>query len=128
MSGSINDGDLIVGALLGFAAVGVIGYIWIKQSYRINLRLFMQATGIFLFIFCFHLFIYGFHELTEVGAVPFIDNFKLHTLSEPFEPSEPIGTLISVALLAVPCLWLAYSYAWEKYVVPKFNANNAAAE
>ncbi len=120
MSGSINQGNLIVGALLGFAAVGVIGYVWIKQSYRINLRLFMQATGIFLMLFCVHLFMYGFHELTEVGAIPFIDNFKWHTLTEPFEPGEPIGNLITVGLLALPVLWMAYSYAWDKYVQPKF--------
>ena len=70
----------------------------------------------------FNLFIYGFHELTEVGAVPLIDNFKWHTLSEPFEPGEPIGNLITIALLVVPCLWLAYSYAWDKYVQPKIPA------
>ncbi len=122
MSGTMNRGNLIVGALLGFAAVGMIGYIWIKQSHRINLKLFMQATGIFLIMFCVHLFMYGFHELTEVGAVPFIDNFKWHTLSEPFEPGEPIGNLITFALLAVPCLWLVYSYAWDRYVQPKFPA------
>ncbi len=115
MTGEMNQGNVIVGALLGFLGVGVIGYVWIRESHRINLRLFMQATGIFLFMFCAHLFIYGFHELTEIGAVPGIDNFKWHTLSEPFEPGEPIGNLISIALLVVPCAWLAYSYAWDKY-------------
>jgi high-affinity iron transporter len=120
MSGSINQGNLIVGALAGFAAVGVIGYVWVKQSHRINLRLFMQATGIFLIMFCAHLFMYGFHELTEVGAMPFIDNFKWHMLTEPFEPGEPIGNLITAALLVVPGLWLAYSYAWDRYIQPRF--------
>lgn len=120
MTASMNQGDVLAGAFLGFAAVGVIGFIWIKQSHRIHLRLFMQVTGVFLMLFCVHLFIYGFHELTEVSAVPFIDNFKWHTLSEPFEPGEPIGNLISAALLVVPCFWLAYSYAWDKYIAPKF--------
>lgn len=126
LSGTMNDGDLIAGAFTGFAAVAVIGYIWITQSHRINLRLFMQATGVFLILFCFHLFMYGFHELTEVGAIPFIDNFKWHTMTEPFEPGEPIGNLITAGLLVVPCLWLAYSYAWDKYILPKFTP--AAAE
>lgn len=121
MSGSINDGDLIFGALLGFAAVGVIGYIWIKQSYRINLRLFMQATGIFLFLFCFHLFMYGFHELTEVAAIPFIDNFKWHTLTEPMEEG-PLADLYSIAMVFVPCMWLMYSHVWDKHIQPKFSA------
>lgn len=123
MTGSMNQGDVIAGAFMGFLCVGVIGYIWIRQSYRINLRLFMQTTGIFLMLFCAHLFMYGFHELTEISAVPGIDNFKWHTMTEPFEPGEPIGNLISFALLAVPCLWLAYSYGWDKYVSPKFVAS-----
>ncbi len=122
MTGSYNQGDVIVGALLGFAGVGVIGYFWVTKSARINLKAFMQVTGIFLMLFCVHLFIYGFHELTEIGAVPFIDNFKWHTLSEPLEPGEPIGNLITFGLLAVPCMWLAYSYAWDKYVQPKWFA------
>jgi high-affinity iron transporter len=119
MSGNVNDGELIMGALLGFAIVGVIGYVWIKQSYRINLRLFMQATGIFLMMFCLHLFMYGFHELTEVAAVPFIDNFKWHTLTEPFESGEPIGDLYSIAMVVVPLAWMAYSYGWDKYIAPR---------
>lgn len=121
MTGQFNQGNVIVGSLIGFAAVGVIGYIWIKQSHRINLRLFMQATGIFLIMFCLHLFMYGFHELTEVGAVPLVDNFKWHTLTEPFEPGEPIGNLITAGLLVVPSMWIAYSYAWDKYIQPRFS-------
>jgi high-affinity iron transporter len=124
MSGNINNGNLFVGALLGFAAVGVIGYIWIKQSYRINLRLFMQATGIFLFMFCFHLFMYGFHELTEVSAIPFIDNFKWHTLTEPMEEG-PLADLYSIGMVAVPLMWLGYSYLWDKHVLPKMSMNAA---
>lgn len=119
MTGTMNQGDVLAGAFLGFLAVGGIGYAWVKNSSRINLRAFMQVTGIFLMLFCVHLFIYGFHELTEIGAVPFIDNFKWHTLSEPFEPGEPIGNLITIGLLVVPCLWLVYSYAWDKYVQPR---------
>lgn len=122
MTGTMNQGDVAVGALLGFAAVALIGYIWIKQSHRINLRLFMQATGIFLILFCVHLFIYGFHELTEIAAIPYIDNFKWHTVTEPFEPGEPIGNLITFALLAVPALWIVYSYAWDRYIQPKLPA------
>jgi hypothetical protein len=80
----------------------------------------MQATGIFLMMFCVHLFMYGFHELTEVAAVPFIDNFKWHTLTEPFEGGEPLGDLYSIAMVVVPLAWLGYSYGWDKYIAPRF--------
>ncbi len=120
MSGSINNGNLISGAFLGFLVVAVLGYVWIKQSHRINLRLFMQATGIFLMMFCLHLFMYGFHEMTEVSAIPFIDNFKWHMITEPFEGGEPIGDMYSIAMLFVPLAWLGYSYGWDKYIAPRF--------
>lgn len=94
MTGSMNQGEVLVGALLGFSAVGVIGYIWYTQSARINIKAFMQVTGIFLILFCAHLFMYGFHELTEAGAIPMIDNFKWHTLTEPFEPGCPSNSLV----------------------------------
>ncbi len=122
LAGSIDQQDVIAGAMAGFLTVGIIGFVWVKQSHRINLRAFMQVTGLFLMLFCAHLFMYGFHELTEVGAVPLIDNFKWHTLTEPMEPGEPIGNLITIGLLVVPCLWLVYSYAWDKYIQPKIPA------
>jgi len=117
MSGAINNGDLLVGALIGFAAVGAIGYLWVKQSKNINLRVFMQVTGIFLILFCVHLFLYGFHELTEGGLIPGIDNFYWHNLTEPFEPGEPIGQLITLSLLAIPCGWIFVNYLRHKLFV-----------
>jgi len=124
MTGSITIANLLTGALVGFAAVGVIGYAWIKNTKRINLRVFMQATGLFLMLFCVHLFMYGVHELTEIGALPFVDNFKWYSLTESFVPGEPIGNLMTIGLLAVPCMWLVYSYAWDKYVQPRIPAFN----
>ncbi len=123
MSSTINAGDIMMGALLGFAGVGAIGYLWISQSARINLRLFMQVTGAFLMLFCVHLFVYGFHELTEASAIPFIDNFYWHTLTEPLEPSEPVGKAITVMMLVIPCAWLMVGYVREKLThKPVFSA------
>lgn len=123
MSSAIDVGDIMLGALLGFAAVGAIGYLWISQSERINLKLFMQVTGVFLLLFCAHLFVYGFHELTEAGVVPYIDNFYWHTLTEPLETSEPVGKAITVAMLVVPCAWLMVGYVREKFfAAPVFSA------
>ncbi len=119
LASAIGGSEMILGALLGFAAVGIIGYLWIAQSARINLGLFMQVTGIFLILFCVHLFVYGFHELTEAGIVPGIDNFYWHTLTEPLEPGEPVGRAITIGLLAIPCLWLFIGYVREKFFAQK---------
>ena len=114
MTGTMAGSDMLVGAIAGFASVGLIGWLWILQSDKINLRLFMQVTGVFLILFCVHLFAYGFHELTEAGVVPFIDNFYWHVLTEPLEPGEPLGNAITIALLAVPCLWLLVGYVKDR--------------
>ena len=114
MSSTMNTGNLVMGVFMGVLAVAVIGFLWIQQSDRINLKLFMQVTGVFLMLFCIHLLVYGFHELTEASVVPLIDNFYWHTLTEPLEPSEPIGKAITVLMLAIPCAWLLINYVREK--------------
>lgn len=101
------------GAVLGFALVGAIGYLWKTQSEKINLRLFLQVTGIFLILFSCHLFAYGIHELSEMNALPLIGddaNVAIHIWSEPME-SDLISNLIMIAMLVIPCGWLGWSYA-----------------
>jgi high-affinity iron transporter len=123
LASAIEMNEMLTGALLGFAGVGVIGYLWISQSAHINLKLFMQVTGAFLLLFCAHLFVYGFHELTEASAIPFIDNHYWHMLTEPLEPGEPIGRAITVGLLAIPCIWLFIGFVREKFLSqPVFSA------
>ena len=113
LTGKTETSALMGGAMLGLALVGVIGYFWIRQSHRINLKLFMQVTGIFLVLFSIHLFLYGLHELSEMHAIPFLSEemtITFHHMTEPFEPGEPIGNLITYSLLAIPCGWLFVSY------------------
>lgn len=64
-------------------------------------------------MFCLHLFMYGFHEMTEVSAIPFIDNFKWHMITEPFE-GEPIGDMYSIAMLLFP---------WPGWPIPMAGTN-----
>lgn len=115
LASAVGSSEMLIGALIGFSSVGIIGYLWVSQSARINLGLFMQVTGMFLILFCVHLFVYGFHEMTEAGVVPGIDNFYWHTLTEPLEPAEPLGRAITIGLLAIPCLWLFIGYVREKF-------------
>lgn len=110
ISAETNASDLFLGAALGLGLTAFIGYLWVKQSHAINLKLFLQVTGVFLILFSVHLFLYGIHELTEMGAIPFVDNFALHTATEFLDGDQLIGQLITYSLLAVPCLWIAASY------------------
>lgn len=105
---------LISGGLLGLIATLVIGGLWIKNAHLINLRLFLQTTGVFLIIFSLHLAMYGIHELSEADALPFVDNFALHTATEDVEPNTPLGQAILYSMIAIPCLWLAYGIISDK--------------
>lgn len=117
LSKHIGGEATLVGIGGGLALVGLIGYFWIKQSHRINLKLFLQVTGIFLVLFSVHLFLYGMHELSEMGALPLPDsmNMAFHTFTERFEPDHPIGQAITYSLLVIPCGWLLVSYLRDRF-------------
>ncbi|MCB9988790.1 MAG: FTR1 family protein [Rhodospirillales bacterium] len=109
----------VAGALLGFSMVGLIGLLWMSQSKNINLKLFMQVTGLFLVLFAVHLFILGVHELSEGSALPFIGadgNFAVHMATEVFDPNNPniYAQIMSYSMLAVPCGWLGLSFIRDK--------------
>lgn len=107
--------SLISGALLGVIATLLIGGLWIKNAHLINLRLFLQTTGVFLIIFSLHLTMYGLHELSEAEAIPFIDNFAFHTATEGVEPNTPLGQGILYSMIAIPCGWLAYGILKNRF-------------
>lgn len=111
--------SLFSGALLGLSATAIIGFLWVKHSKLINLKLFLQTTGIFLILFALHLFMTGVHELSEASAIPFIDNAPIHTATEIFDPNLPLAQFILYSLIAIPCLWLLGSIAHNKWIKSK---------
>lgn len=112
LSAKAHPEALFLGALSGLCIAALIGYMWIKNSHRINIRLFLQTTGVFLVLFAVHLFLYGAHELSEVEGMPIFGNEFVEEVTEPFGGDSLFGQIVTYALLAVPCLWLGY--AWLK--------------
>ncbi len=116
LTGQEHAGAMWLGAIAGAALVAMIAYLWISQSSKINLRLFLQVTGVFLILFAIDLFIYGLHEMSEMNAIPLIGedmNVNFHIWTEIIE--HPIvSNVIAAALLAIPCLWLGGSYVRDK--------------
>lgn len=112
---------MMFGAILGVALTAVIAYLWVSQSTKINLRLFMQVTGVFLFLFAVHLFLYGIYELTEVENTIFY-NDALHQALKPWVSSKSLfGQLTIYGLLVVPCAWLTIGYIKDKFFGDKDN-------
>lgn len=124
ISGKTDAGDMIMGAVAGISLTAVIAYLWASQSDKINLKLFMQVTGIFLILFSIHLFLYGVYELTEVEGT-WMYNEALHVAMKPWVSSKTLfGQLSIYGLLVVPCAWLGLSYVKDKF----FQRAPAAAE
>lgn len=107
--------NMMFGALMGVGLTAVIAYLWASQSSKINLKLFMQVTGVFLFLFAIHLFLYGIYELTEVEGTIFY-NEAVHVAMKPWVSSKSLfGQLTIYGLLVVPCAWLMIGYAKDKF-------------
>ena len=79
----------------------------------------MQVTGIFLFLFAVHLFLYGVYELTEVEGSVFY-NDAVHQAMKPWVSSKTLfGQLTIYGLLIVPCAWLMIVAVKDKFSKPQ---------
>lgn len=58
------------GGLLGLAISVALGYMLYRGSYRLNLRLFFNVTGVLLIFFAAGLLARGIHEFQEAGLLP----------------------------------------------------------
>jgi len=74
----------------------------------VNLARFFQVTAVFLLLFSAQLAIYAFHEFTEGGLVPGIDNEHWHLATEPYGPEGRFGEWLSYGLVLVPLAWLVF--------------------
>jgi high-affinity iron transporter len=119
ISAQVQNTHMLAGAMAGIALTALIGIMWVKQSHRINLKLFMQVTGVFLILFSVHLFLYGVYELTEVENSVFY-NEALHNAIRPFASTKtPFGQAVVYSLLIVPCAWLFFAYLRDKFFRPR---------
>lgn len=117
ISAQTDATEMLIGAIMGLASVAIIGWLWATQSSRINLKLFMQVTGIFLVLFAIDLFIYGIHELSEMSALPFIGqsaNDFLHVNTEMFGHGSVYSQLVTYGLIIVPSVWLLIPFVVQK--------------
>lgn len=115
ISSKTESSSMLMGAVAGLGLTAFIGYLWATQSHKINLKAFMQVTGIFLFLFAVHLFLYGVYELTEVEGSIFY-NDAVHQAMKPWVSSKTLfGQLTIYGLLVVPCAWLMIVAVKDKF-------------
>lgn len=101
---------MAIGALIGVALAGVLAWAWVKFGRRVNLTRFFQLTAVFMTVFAIQLVFYAFHEFTEAGALPLVDNAYWHIATEPWGPEGDYGQWFSYSLGILPLGWLVYAY------------------
>ena len=103
-----DSGAILAGALVGTAGAALVAWAWSRYGHRVNLARFFQVTAVFLLLFSAQLAIYAFHEFTEGGLVPGIDNEHWHLATEPYGPEGRFGEWLSYGLVLVPLAWLVF--------------------
>jgi high-affinity iron transporter len=104
--------NLLAGAAMGAVLAALLAWAWSRYGQRVNLKRFFQVTSLFLVLFTFQLLLYAFHEFTEAGAVPGIDNEYWHLATEPYGPEGTYGEWLTYLMVLVPAAWLAYAW-WQ---------------
>lgn len=99
------------GGAIGFALAAWIAWLWTRHGSKVNLGRFFQVTAVFMVVFSVQLVITGFHEFTEAGLVPGVDNAWWHQATEDLAEGR-IAQLISLAMVALPSIWLVGAF-WK---------------
>jgi high-affinity iron transporter len=105
-----NSGDMLVGGIIGVGGAALIAWAWGRYGHLINIARFLQVTAVFLVLFVVQLFIYSFHEFTEAGAFPGIDNQYWHMTTEPYGPEGIYGQWLSYSMVILPAAWLVIAW------------------
>ncbi|MCO5106871.1 MAG: FTR1 family protein [Burkholderiaceae bacterium] len=102
-----GSGDMVVGGTLGVVCAALMALAWTRYGRRVNLSRFFRVTAVFMVLFSLQLAIYAFHEFSEAGALPGLDNAWWHIATEPYGPEGVYGHWLTYGLLLVPAAFLA---------------------
>ena len=106
-----NLAHMAWGGAIGFALAAWIAWLWTRHGSKVNLSRFFQVTAVFMVVFSVQLVIYGFHEFTEAGLVPGIDNAWWHQATEDLAEGV-IAQAVSLLMVALPSVWLVGAF-WK---------------
>jgi high-affinity iron transporter len=110
--------DMVVAGLAGFALAAGIALAWTRYGHRVNLPLFFRVSTVFMALFFAQLLLYAFHEFTEAGAVPGIDNAWWHMATERYAEGD-VARWFSYSLALVPLAFLAFSVWRDRAAAPR---------
>lgn len=108
LAGSSELHDLFAGGAVGVLLAGLLAWAWTRYGRRVDLNLFFRVTAVFMVMFSVQLLTYAFHEFTEAGVIPGIDNGAWHLITEPYGPEGRYGAWLSYGLVLVPLAFLLF--------------------
>lgn len=110
---SAELGYMAWGGAAGLALAIAIAWAWTRYGRAVNLGRFFRVTSWFMAVFAVQLVVYAFHEFTEGGVMPGIDNAYWHAATEDLAEGG-IAQAISLALVLVPTVWLGVAHWMER--------------
>lgn len=93
------------GCAAGLGLAAAMSWAWAHYGYRINVKRFLQVTGLFLLLFTVQVLLYAVHEFSEAELLP--NSEVIHLATEPWSPVGLYGKWISLGLVVVCAVWLA---------------------
>jgi high-affinity iron transporter len=106
---------MLTGGILGIICAGIVALAWVRYGRKVNLARFLQVTAIFMVLFSIQLVIYAFHEFSEAGALPGLDNAYWHIATEPYGPEGDFGQWLSYGLILIPGAFLAATWFTDRF-------------
>ena len=84
----------LIGAVIGLAAAGVLGWLVFATTVRLDLRRFFLFTGALLILFAAGLVAHGVHEFNEVGWIPALVD-PLWDINPVLPETSTVGQLLA---------------------------------
>jgi high-affinity iron transporter len=106
--------QMAMGGLIGVALAAALAWAWVRFGQRVNLTRFFQLTAVFMVVFAIQLVFYAFHEFTETGSLPLLDNAYWHIATEPWGPEGDYGQWFSYSLGILPLGWMIYAWLSDR--------------
>jgi high-affinity iron transporter len=107
----------VLGAVFGFVAAAILGYLIYRGAVKLNLSKFFGYTGAFLIVVAAGILCYGIHELQEIGLLPFLSS-TTYDVSGVIPEGSVFDTFLrgTISFRSAPSQ--LESLAWFAYLIP----------